>query len=187
MKVEVISGQTLDKFIQVNICDKLGLTATTFHPESHPQYNERKVELAMRGQDGKLTAIPIPYPIPAKDDLGGTGLYTTPREYTKFLATLLAGGGNVLKPDSVDQIFMPQLDDSKYMMDQFSRPGSERINKSFTPGKEVHMGLSVGINLDQVPDRRSPGAVSWGGYTNMYWVGEERVEISQTLIIYLSF
>lgn len=170
VKVEVLSGQTLGDFIQENISDKLGLTATTFHPENHPEYVERKVELAMRSKDGELTAIPVPFPMPAKNDLGGTGLYSTPREYTKLLATLLAGGGSILKPESVDQIFKPQLKDNKAMMAKFSRPGSERINRLLTSGKWVHQGLSVCINLDQVPDGRSAGAVSWGGFPNTFWV-----------------
>lgn len=160
----------MGEFIQENICDKLGLTATTFHPENHPEYNERKVELALRDKDGKLNAIPIPFPMPAKDDLGGTGLYSTPREYTKLLATLLAGGGSVLKPESVDQIFMPQLKNNKAMMAKFGRPGSERMNRLLTTGKSVHQGLSVCINLEQVPDGRSSGAVSWGGFPNTFWV-----------------
>ena len=168
--MEVLSGLTLGEFIQENICDKLGLTATTFHPENHTEYPERKVELAMRSGEGKLTAMPIPFPMPAKNDLGGTGLYSTPREYTKFLTALLAGGGNVLKPESVEQIFTSQLKDNKAMMAKFSRPGSERMNRLLTSGKSVDQGLTVCISLDQVPGGRSAGTVSWGGFPNTFWV-----------------
>ncbi|KAK2759797.1 hypothetical protein FQN54_002531 [Arachnomyces sp. PD_36] len=178
--VEVLSRKTLDEFIQGNICDRLGLTATTFHPEKHPEYAERKVELAMRGEDGKFSATPLPFPMPAVDDLGGSGIYSTPREFTKLLATLLAGGGNVLKSESVDQIFMPQIKDNKALMAKFTA-GPPRMGRLLTSGKTIHQGLSVCINLEQVPNGRCPGSVSWGGHANTFWFIDPKAGVCATM------
>lgn len=169
--MEVVSKQTLEEFMKENIHDKLGLTSTTFRPEHLPNFAERRVEISARNAEGKFNPMPVPmYPIPAADCLGGTGLYSTTREYTTLLATLLAGGGNVLKPESVEQIFKPQLEDRKSMNDLFNAPGGQRLNRILTTGKVVTMGLTVCINLDDVPGKRPADCVGGGGLTNMFWV-----------------
>ncbi|PGH03160.1 hypothetical protein GX51_04195 [Blastomyces parvus] len=168
--VEVVSKQSLEEFMKENIHDKLGLKYTTFRPENLPDFAARRVEIASRNAEGKFTPMPVPiYPIPATDCLGGTGLYSTTREYTTLLATLLAGGGSVLKPESVEQLFKPQLEDSKVMNDLFNAPGGQRMNRVLTTGKVVTMGLTVCINLDDVPGKRPANCVGGGGYTNMFW------------------
>ncbi|EGE85725.1 hypothetical protein RJZ56_000207 [Blastomyces dermatitidis] len=168
--VEVVSKQTLEEFMKENIHDKLGLKSTTFRPENIPNFAARRVEISSRNAEGKFTPMPVPiYPIPATDCLGGTGLYSTTREYTTLLATLLAGGGSVLKPESVEQIFKPQLEDKKLINDLFNTPGGQRLNRSLTTGKVVTMGLTVCINLDDVPGMRPANCVGGGGLTNMFW------------------
>ncbi|KAF4161815.1 hypothetical protein CNMCM6936_002968 [Aspergillus lentulus] len=107
--VEVLSGKRLGEFIHENICHPLNLQSTTFHPKTLPDFEKRKVEIALRTEDGSLSPTKEIFPLPTPEDLGGGSLYSTPREFTKFLSAILAGGAGVIKPESVDEIFRPQL------------------------------------------------------------------------------
>ncbi|KAF3480748.1 beta-lactamase [Arthroderma uncinatum] len=161
--VEKVSNQKLEEFMQENIFRKLGLTATTFHPESHPEFETRRVELSQRAPDGTLSSIPIPYTIPAKDDMGG--------------------GENVLRRESVDAILSPQLE-SNEELNAIRNRGPEQMSRMINPGKVIDMGLSTCINLDQVPNARSPGSVSWAGAANAFWWLDMKAGICGTLFLH---
>ncbi|KAK2767944.1 hypothetical protein FQN53_006387 [Emmonsiellopsis sp. PD_33] len=184
--VETLTNQTLESFMSTAIFSKLNLTSTTFHPATIPTYPSRAVELAARSPStpSTLSAIPTPYPNPARDCLGGIGLYSTARDYTTLLSTLLAGGGSVLRPESVDQLFKTQLDDDGPMNRIFSKPVGQ-MNRMLTAGKVVSMGLSVCVCLDEVPGGRRAGSVSWGGYTNTFWWLDREAGVCGTLFFQL--
>ncbi|KAK2838258.1 hypothetical protein FQN49_006462 [Arthroderma sp. PD_2] len=180
--VEKVSKQKLGQFMHENIFQKLGLTATTFHPENHPEFEARGVELSQRESDGTLSMIPIPFTIPAKDDMGGIGLYSTPKEYTRLLQMLLRGGENVLQRESVDAILSPQLE-SNEELNAIRNRGSELMSRLMNPGKIIDIGLSVCINLDQVPNARFPGSTSWAGAANSFWWLDMKAGICGTLFL----
>lgn len=159
--------------MQENIFQKLGITATTFHPENHPEFSARRVELCQRAPDGSLSPIPVPYTIPAKDDLGGIGLYSTPEEFTRFLQMMLRNGENVLRPESINTILSPQLECNKEVNAIRDR-GPKIMSRLVNPGKVIDMGLSASINLDRVPGARYPGSISWAGAANAFWVCDFR-------------
>ncbi|GIJ90086.1 hypothetical protein Asppvi_009036 [Aspergillus pseudoviridinutans] len=171
--VEVLSGKRLGEFVSENICGPLNLQSTTFHPEILPDFEKRKVEIALRNGDGSLTPTKEIFPLPTPDDLGGGSLYSTPREFTKFLSALLAGGRGVIKPESVDEIFRPQLPEAVRIRlnQQINMPEARAMKWSFTTGDQVDFGLAVAVTVGDVPDGRAHGTVSWGGHTNVhFWV-----------------
>ncbi|KAM5451726.1 hypothetical protein MaudCBS49596_003553 [Microsporum audouinii] len=181
--VEKVSNQKLGEFMQENIFQKLGLTATTFHPENHPEFEARRVELSQRAPDGSLSTVPIPYTIPAKDDLGGIGLYSTPREYTRFLQMILRGGENVLRRDNINTIISPQLESNKEI-NAIRDQGPKLMSRLVNPGKVIDMGLSASINLDRVPEARYPGSISWSGAANTFWWVDMEAGICGTLFLH---
>lgn len=172
MQVEVLSGKRLGEFIHENICHPLNLQSTTFHPETLPDFEERKVEIALRTEDGSLTPTKEIFPLPTPDDLGGGSLYSTPREFTKFLSAILAGGAGVLKPESVDEIFRPQLPEAvRIRLNQLiNMPEAQAMKWFFTTGDQIDFGLAVAVTVGDVPDGRADGTVSWGGHTNTHFV-----------------
>ncbi|DAA78017.1 TPA_exp: putative Transesterase (LovD) [Trichophyton benhamiae CBS 112371] len=181
--VEKVSNQKLGDFMQENIFQKLGITATTFHPENHPLFNARRVELCQRAPDGSLSTIPVPYTIPAKDDLGGIGLYSTPKEFTRFLQMILRSGENVLRPESINTILSPQLECNKEINAIRDR-GPKIMSRLVNPGKVIDMGLSASINLDRVPGARYPGSISWAGAANAFWWLDMKAGICGTLFMH---
>jgi CubicO group peptidase (beta-lactamase class C family) len=177
MQVEVLSGKRLGEFIHENICVPLNLQSTTFHPETLPDFEKRKVEIVLRDGDGSLTPIQEIFPLPTPDDLGGGSLYSTPREFTKFLSALLAGGQGILKPEGVDEIFRPQLPEAVRITlnQQINMPAAQGMKWMFTTGDQIDFGLGVSVTVGDVPDGRADGAVSWGGHTNTHFVSDSLV------------
>ncbi|KAF7597024.1 hypothetical protein BBP40_011390 [Aspergillus hancockii] len=172
--VEILSGYKLGEFIQENICGPLDLQSTTFHPETLPDFENKRVETALRDRDGSLTLTKEAFPLPTPDDLGGGSLYSTPREFTKFLSALLAEGRGIIKPESVEEIFRPQLPEAVRIMlnQQINMPEAQGMKWLFTTGDQIDFGLTVSVTVADVPDGRAHGTVSWGGHTNTHWVSD---------------
>ncbi|KAF7134144.1 hypothetical protein CNMCM5793_005823 [Aspergillus hiratsukae] len=171
--VEVLSGKRLGEFIDESICEPLNLKSTTFHPETLPDFEKRKVEIVVREGDGSLTPTKEIFPLPTPDDLGGGSLYSTPREFTKLLSALLAGGRGIIKPESVDEIFRPQLPEAVRITlnRQINMPAAQGMKWMFTIGDQIEFGLGVSVTIGDVPDGRAHGTVSWGGHTNThFWI-----------------
>ncbi|KAL4862484.1 beta-lactamase/transpeptidase-like protein [Aspergillus spectabilis] len=171
--VEVLSGKKLGEFVHENICIPLNLELTTFHPETLPDFDftKKRVEIGLRNPDGTFTPAKEIFPLPAPADLGGASLYSTPREFTKFLSALLSRGRGIITPESVDEIFSPQLSDPvrRKLNDQINMPFVKAMKWMFTPGDKVDFGLTVAITAEDVPGGRKEGTVSWGGHTNTHW------------------
>lgn len=106
--VEVVSGQTLDRFIAERICAPLGMTDTSFFL---PLEKVNRLAPVYGFEDGKLT---LREPTeksdyvhgPRKCFSGGAGLLSTARDYGRFLQMLLNGGQldgvRVLAPKTVE-------------------------------------------------------------------------------------
>jgi CubicO group peptidase (beta-lactamase class C family) len=76
---------------------------------SEEEMTERWADLTARGPDGLVTAGPLP-PENAKDDLGGAGLRSSPRDYMKVLESLLRNDGRLLKKETAEEfLFSAQL------------------------------------------------------------------------------
>ena len=113
--VEVVSGHTLDRFVDKKILTPLGMTDTFF--KVPPDKRDRLVAAYFRAEDGlrKLKDGDIG-PIGDTGDYsyndshkylsGGGGLCSTPRDYMRFCQMLLNGGEldgkRLLKKDTID-------------------------------------------------------------------------------------
>jgi CubicO group peptidase (beta-lactamase class C family) len=91
--VEIVSGTTLEQFLQQRLFDPLGMTSTTFYPtEAH------KARLAIgytkNVDTAELTpATPRPdYGEPDRPPQGNGGLFSTPHDYARFCQMLLNRG-----------------------------------------------------------------------------------------------
>ncbi|KAL2858544.1 beta-lactamase/transpeptidase-like protein [Aspergillus pseudoustus] len=159
----------LGDFILKNICRPLGLESTTKQPELLPHFEEKRVDIGIRNDDGAFSTVPEIFPIPTPDDFGGASLYSTPREFTRFLSVLLGGGRGILGQESTDEIFRPQL--APLVREQLNAQvnTAQPMKWMFTTGNVVNFGLGVAITAEDVPGGRSAGSVAWGGHTNTHW------------------
>ncbi|KAG8981392.1 hypothetical protein FRB93_008702 [Tulasnella sp. JGI-2019a] len=175
--VERLNNCTLGEFMEENIFKPLGMTDTTFHPETRPDLMSRMVGTCNRMPDGTLINGVHPVPMPAPSDIGGTGCYSTCQDYSKLLTAILQDGGTILKKESIDEIFKPQLD----------RNAKEALAtlRFFFPSArddvEINFGLTMALNLNPMPGARAAGSGSWGGMPNLSWWVDRETGVAATI------
>jgi CubicO group peptidase (beta-lactamase class C family) len=161
----------LEQFMQTHIFTPLSMTSTTFHPEDRPDFSSRSMDLAWRDRSNNSLALgKNPWGFPAKDDCGGVGLYSTADDYAKLLKAFLAGGGPMMKKESVDEILTSQLKDPKYFLDVLKGPARAQLGQTWPQGAQATFGLSASINLEDFPGRRCKNSANWSGMPGLHAV-----------------
>jgi CubicO group peptidase (beta-lactamase class C family) len=130
-------------------------------------------DMTMRLPTGELLANPtLPFPVKEpKDDEGGGGAYTTAPDYVKLLTSLLKKDGKILKPETVDEMFKPQLQNPSYLASVLAVPEAAKFMTPGLPsGLKWDFGLGGIITLQDIPGRASKGTMFWGGLPNLQWV-----------------
>ena len=183
--VSRLSGKSFDEYCRTYIFNPLGMTSTTFHPEeTFADYKDRLVPLTTPdpSSPGSFTypTDGFRHTIPASFVSGGGGAFSTSRDFATLLASILADGkdGNrrVLRKETVDEMFKPQLED-RGLYKEIVKPGSpmrEPMAGVFDNGDgnipELDFGLGGSMNMSDVDGRRRKGSINWGGATNGIWV-----------------
>ncbi|KAJ5396607.1 esterase [Penicillium cosmopolitanum] len=190
--VECVSNSTLEDYMQENIWSKLGETSTTFHPERRRDTLPAALEMGYRVSIGhgskSVKQGPITLHQPAKDSLGGIGLFSTTTDYVKLLAALLKGGAPILSRKGLDILFQPHLSEaSRLAMPKSLGLQMSRIlgiNSVDDAGQADHC-LAGTINLKDIPGRRKAGTVNWSGLPNLHWWIDPKTGIAATLFTQL--
>ncbi|KFY00261.1 hypothetical protein O988_03418 [Pseudogymnoascus sp. VKM F-3808] len=173
--IEVVSGLTLEEFMQKNIFSKLGMNDTTFRAELRPDFPARTMATAWRDREtGLLSTGVVPLALPAKDCCGGAGLYSTPEDFSKILKLILQEGGDILSKESIDEMMKPQLPDLRWFWDVTTGPSKRHLAQTWPEGAKGTFGLSSSINLEDFPGRRPRNSVNWSGMPGCHaWVDRE--------------
>ena len=121
--VEVISGQTFDKFIKARIFDPLGMVDTGFVV---PEKDQGRLAAYYAGADlmepmkpglTRTDNAPFPgaylRPIARLD--GGGGLVSTLPDMVALIRSLLPGGPTLLKPETIALMMTNQLPDGQWI------------------------------------------------------------------------
>ena len=171
--IEVLSGQTLDRFLAERVLDPLGLTDTGFtvRPDQADRFAACYVPSASQGI--RLSDDPQTSPYLAAPTLlsGGGGLVGTIGDYLRF-CLMLAGGGEL---DGVRILGRKTV----ALMTANHLPGGGDLTSmgrpvfSETSYDGIGFGLGFSVMLD--PARAhvvgSPGEYAWGGAAStMFWV-----------------
>lgn len=161
--------------MQKHIFSPLGMHQTTFRPENRPDYLPRKMEHATRDpKNGALIAGGGHHllALPAKDCIGGMGLYSTPSELVKVLEEVLAGGGNIISRKSVAEMLKSQLsgETQDAFMEVIDGRAKYHLRQTWPEGEEGTFGLSASINLEDFPGRRLKNSMNWAGSSGLHAV-----------------
>lgn len=170
--VEAVTGQSLEIYFRENIFSPLGMGNTGFLISSE---QKRRLATAVERQpDGSLLSAPYEPPQRPEFFMGGTGLFSTPRDYMSFLRMLLNGGSlgeaRVLRAETVASMMTNQI--GTLCVEKMVSPLQTR-SKDFDlfPGMEHKWGFSFDINPQPGPHGRSAGSVAWAGAMNThYWI-----------------
>ena len=104
---------------------------------------------------------------------GGGGLASTASDYGRFVRMLLNGGeldgARVLKAETV--ALMGQNHIGAVTVPALKTALPRSADFTFIADGRDKWGLGFLITTDQVPGKRSPGSLSWGGINNTYLLG----------------
>jgi methyl acetate hydrolase len=166
--VEIVSGQTLDRYFRDNILGPLGMHDTCYAITE--KQRARQASLHLRKPDGTLAAQPLVKQAEPKEFSGGGGIHSTAPDYLTLLQAFLNGGKSILRPQTVAQMSVNQIGDIDAGILKTTNPGlSDDVD--FFPGVRLRWGLGGMINIDQVAEGRAAGSQTWAGlYNTYYWI-----------------
>ncbi|KAL9096178.1 MAG: hypothetical protein Q9165_001701 [Trypethelium subeluteriae] len=171
--LEIVTGQTLDQYMQENICQKVGMKNTTFFPDSRLDRLPPQMELAFKpeGPKGKLVKghETMVTSRPNTDCLGGGGIYSTCEDFGFFLRALIGGGEPLLKRETLDKLFTGTVSNRKDLTYMAQEKFRWVMAADLLPDTEVDHSLGGLLSLTPVPGRRAAGSAKWGGMSNPLW------------------
>lgn len=171
--------------MKANIWDPLGLKTMTFFPSRKEDLEDRVPVLSVRGPDGKLYPFKEPFITTGVTGcFGGSGGYSTLGEYRTFLLSLLRNDGKLLRPESVDELFRPQLTAAQAQaFKQFLLgPSGAFFIGEFLPEEYEHDWAFGGVVFVEGyrDGRRRAGTLSWGGIANTFWMIDREAGLALT-------
>jgi methyl acetate hydrolase len=189
--VEVVSGQKLEDYFREHIFVPLKMNDTSYNvPEAKGPRLVAQQQRAGEHMDG---AIELQKPQPGltiQTPIGGGGLASTASDYGRFIRMLLNGGtldgARVLKAETVALMSQNQIGALSVPALKSALPRSADF--TFIADGRDKWGLGFLITADQVPGKRSPGSLSWGGINNTYfWLDPARGIGGVIMMQYLPF
>ena len=168
--IEAASGERLDVYLREHVFTPLGMPDTGFI--GSPDRATRTAGVHVRGPDGALT--PIPFGMPADPEVlsGGGGLYSTARDYGRFLRLLLNGGeldgARILSEQTVRGLNDSHTGERRA---GYIRTAMANLSSDFDlyPDMATGHGLATMVTPQATAEGRSAGSLAWGGLANTYY------------------
>jgi CubicO group peptidase (beta-lactamase class C family) len=155
--VEVVSGQRFDHFLKERIFDPLGMVDTGFVVDQAKR--DRLAKVYEHGKNGELQPVER-FEFEVSDGVkkfaeGGSGLFSTIQDYSRFGQMLCNGGElngvRILSRKAFEQMTVDHL-------------GGLRItNRTFTEGYGFGLGVAVRINNGLAGTLGTLGSFGWSG------------------------
>jgi CubicO group peptidase (beta-lactamase class C family) len=189
--VETVSGQKLEDYFRAHIFAPLKMSDTFYNvPQDKAARLVAAQQRAGERMDGDIV-LQSPQPgltIPAPG--GGGGLASTAEDYGRFMRMLLNGGAldgaRVL--DAAMVALMGQNHIGAVSVPALKSALPRSADFSFIADGRDKWGLGFLITVDQVPGKRSPGSLSWGGINNtFFWIDPARGIAGVIMMQYLPF
>lgn len=177
--VEVLSGQTLDVFMQQRLFEPLGMMDTGFYvPQEKKERLASVYQLTLTGKlEPSSEDLARDFTVPPVFLMGGGGLVSTVHDYLQFCRMLLHKGGlegkRILKAETVE------------LMTQDHIHGIPISQIGYALGmKGAGYGLGFSVTLEPFMDTRGDaGEFNWGGAAStIFWVDPKQEMIGVYLI-----
>ncbi|MDA0183721.1 beta-lactamase family protein [Solirubrobacter phytolaccae] len=152
--IEVLSGQSLDVFLQERIFAPLGMTDTAFSAVDP----DRMAALYQPGlkRDDRMGQVALHTPAMLS---GGGGLVGTAADYHRFTSMLVAGGAPLLAPRTLRLMARNHLPGGAELKD-IARP---TISETQNDGMGFGLGFSVVLDPAATKLASPAGELAWGG------------------------
>lgn len=167
-----VTGQSFGDYIDAHILAPLGMNDTGYRITD--AMRSRIGRIYVRGDDGSFIQTDRERPQHPPVEFGGAGLYSTARDYIRFVRMFLNGGTlegtRVLRPETVRLMRRNAMANVRVVSLQSNNSRFAR-DLSLYPGVEQTWGLSFHINEATTHTGRLPGSLSWAGIFNTYfWI-----------------
>ena len=189
--VEVISGQKLEDYFRQHIFAPLKMDDTSYNvPEAKGARMVAQQQRAGDKMDGPIV-LQSPQPgLTIAAPIGGGGLASTASDYGRFMRMFLNGGEldgvRVMKPETV--ALMSQNAMGAVRVPALKTALARSADFTFIADGRDQWSPGFLITVDQVPGKRSPGSLSWGGINNTYfWIDPARGVAGTIMMQYLPF
>lgn len=189
--VEAVSGKKLEDYFRENIFVPLKMNDTYYNvPEAKGPRMVAQQQRAGERMDG---AIVLQQPQPGLTiaaPVGGGGLASTAEDYGRFMRMFLNGGelegARILKAETVALMGQNHIGAVSVPALKSALPRSADF--TFIADGRDKWGLGFLITVDQVPGKRSPGSLSWGGINNtFFWIDPAKGIGGVIMMQYLPF
>jgi CubicO group peptidase (beta-lactamase class C family) len=155
--VEVVSGQSFDRFLQERILEPLGMTDTGFSVNDAKR--DRLAKVYEHGTNGGLQQVQHfefeEIEGQKKFPMGGSGLFSTIEDYSRFGQMLCNGGElngvRILSRKAFEQMTVDHLG------------GKPVTNRTYTEGYGFGLGVAVRTNNGLAGTLGTLGAFGWSG------------------------
>ena len=181
--VEAASGQRLDAYLIENVFGPLGMVDTGF--DIAGDRAGRTVAVHGRSPDGAL--IEIPFGMPPNPEMlsGGGGLYSTARDYGRFLRMLLGGGqldgARVISEATARGLADVQTGGHRAGVWTSAQPSMSH-DLDLYPQMLAGHGLATLVTPDPTGDGRSAGSLAWAGLANTYYWADPTAGVAGVLL-----
>jgi methyl acetate hydrolase len=174
MIVEKISGEQLEAYFQQHIFKPLGMVDTSYAVPLAKQPRAATKYTRTNGQLQESEHRPVPA-TPMAPFRGDGGLYSTAKDYGKFMQMLLNGGhlgpAKILRKSSVKMMGENNIGSIFVDLQPASEPS---LAKPFPLGAghdKFGLGFQIASGDPQYARFRSPGSMSWAGIWNTeFWI-----------------
>ncbi|HJZ20171.1 MAG TPA: serine hydrolase domain-containing protein [Bradyrhizobium sp.] len=189
--VEVVSGQKLEDYFHEHIFAPLRMNDTSYNvPEAKGPRLVAQQQRAGERMDGAIELQKPQSGLTVAAPIGGGGLASTADDYGRFVRMLLNGGtldgARVLKAETVALMGQNHIGAVSVPALKSALPRSADF--TFIADGRDKWGFGFLITTDQVPGKRSPGSLSWGGINNTYfWIDPTRGIAGVIMMQYLPF
>ena len=168
-----LNKTTFGEYLEENMFKPLGMKSSTFHLEKAEHVREKLVGMSVRGgaEAGGLISGDAGLADPAQDELGGVGLYSSVPDYLKAIGDLLKDEPVLLKPETTELLFKPQLDVGGAPYEAMNSLGPILwANFMSDPAFKANHGLGGALlTEDAVVSGTPKGTIRWSGYSGPIW------------------
>ena len=167
--MEQAAGQPLDEIVRTRITGPLGMEHTGFEMTAANRSDAATIHV--RGEDGAWVNVgDIVGPDP-EWIAGGHGMFSTPRDYTRFERALLRGGEldgvRILAEATVNEAFQPQSGALEFPAELPTADPS--ASDTLRVGPNNTWGFGLLINTQDSPVGRRAGSGAWAGLCNTHF------------------
>lgn len=184
LMIEKVTSMRLFDYIQKYIFDPLGIRDMCYNLDQRPDLKARYVPPAKKNEQGELVDGVAPWPLAARDLLGGAGLFGSAKEYFTFLRAVFAEDEKLLKKSTYQMIYHVECHDPLAPMPITSI--SNNLNKlAPVPVDQIVWGhgLASGIMVSDQPGWMRKGTLHWGGMLNHSWNIDHRSGITTFMAV----